>query len=81
MSCSGRAGGCLFSFQTSILSCMLGWRSPLAACQQQEGQEPFACSSPNFAQSVVSFWISNNGLNSNYGFVDLGLQFTELLYM
>lgn len=56
-------------------------QEPPTGCRRQECQGASAHSSPDFAQSVVSFWIGNDGLNGYDGFVDLRLQLPELLYM
>lgn len=39
------------------------------------------CSSSNFPQSVVCLWVSNNCLNSDYGFINFCLQLSEFFYM
>lgn len=44
-----------------------------------KGLKAFLPSSPHFSQSVVSFGVSNDGLDSHDGFVDFGLQLPELL--
>lgn len=68
----------------TVLDCMLGSEEspsrPPSFPASHSWVAPVS-SSPDFAQSVVRFWIRDDGLNRHDGFVDLGLQLAEFFYM
>lgn len=54
---------------------------PQPCSSECENRKPLGCSSPHFAQSVISFWIGDNRLNGHDGLVDLRLQLAEFFYV